>query len=107
MGEEKSIIKDRHVEELRTWLNTQEAADKLGLSRQGVINLARDDRSGVRAIHLGKHSEGERGYWIFDPYSIEDVLNARIGAEERARAEAERRKREETQRRIDRAEGRS
>ncbi len=100
MSEEKqkrSIIKDRHVEELRTWLSTQEAARRMGLSRQGVINLARDSRSPVRAVHVG-HSAGERGYWIFDPYSVD--------ASPEAVRVAERKKQEETQRLIDRAEGR-
>ncbi len=94
----KSIIKDRHIAELETWLSTQEAADKLGVSRQQAINLARDTRSGVRGVHVG-NSEGERGYWIFDPYSVE--------ASPEAVRVAELRKREEMQRLIDRAEGRS
>ncbi len=63
-----SIIRAKHLEELRTWLNTNEAARRLGVSRQGVINIARDNR--IRAVHLGA-SGGERGYWIFDPDSVE------------------------------------
>ncbi len=97
MGEEKkrSIIKDRHIAELETWLSTQEAARRMGLSRQGAINLARDSRSPVRAVHVGKHSENERGYWIFDPYSVDQS------------PEAERKRQKETKNLIARAEGRT
>ncbi len=78
-----SIIRAKHLEELRSWLNTQQAAQRLGLSRQGAINLAKDGR--VRAVHLGA-SGGERGYWIFDPDSVESfqrqsvVRRARIAS---------------------------
>lgn len=104
--EKRSIIKDKHIAELETWVSTQEAARRLDTSRPGVIRLAGDRYSPVRGVHVGKHRKGERGVWLFDPLSIERAVNERLGAEERVRAEAERKKREETQRRIDRAEGR-
>ncbi len=74
MTEEKkkrSIITDKQLKELETWLSTLEAARRLDVSRQQAINLARDTRSSVRGVHVGKGSKGERGYWIFDPISVD------------------------------------
>lgn len=70
-----SVIKERHIEELEKWLSTREAARRLGVSRQQAINLARDSRSPVRAVHVGKSSEGKRsgGVWVFDPASVRAV----------------------------------
>ncbi len=84
---EKSIIKGRHIEELETWLSTREAARRLGVSRQHAINLSRDSRSPVRAIHVGKSGEGERGVWIFDPASVRTFHLEKQDEAERAKRE--------------------
>ncbi len=77
MTEEKkkrSIITDRQLKELETWLSTREAAQRMDVSRQGAIDLARDTRSSVRGVHVGKGpgAKDERGYWIFDPISVDE-----------------------------------
>ena len=58
--------------ELEDWLTTGQVANRLGRSRQGILNLARDGR--FRAVHVGKNHEGdgERGVWIFDPDSVDE-----------------------------------
>lgn len=58
--------------ELEDWLTTGQVAKRLGRSRQGILNLARDGR--FRAVHVGKNHErdGERGVWIFDPESVDE-----------------------------------
>ncbi len=58
--------------ELEDWLTTGQVAKRLGRSRQGILNLARDGR--FRAVHVGKNHEGdgERGVWIFDPDSVDE-----------------------------------
>jgi excisionase family DNA binding protein len=62
--------------ELEDWLTTGQVAKRLGRSRQGILNLARDGR--FRAVHVGKNHEpdGERGVWIFDPESVEEFAKA-------------------------------
>jgi excisionase family DNA binding protein len=50
--------------ELERWMTTGQVSNKLGRSRQGVINLAEDRR--LRAVKVG----GE--VWIYDPKSVED-----------------------------------
>jgi len=66
------------LRELEGWFTTSQAAEAVGRSRQGVINLALDGR--LRAVQVGaKHPTG-RGAWIFDPASIEAFLRKREGA---------------------------
>jgi hypothetical protein len=51
------------LKELKSWLSTGQVSNKLGRSRQGVINLARDRK--LRAVRTGAG-------WIYDPESVED-----------------------------------
>ena len=64
--------------ELEDWLTTGQVAKRLGRSRQGILNLARDGR--FRAVHVGKNHErdGERGVWIFDPESVDEFAAKRV-----------------------------
>ena len=50
------------LRELERWLSTGQVADKLGYSRQGVINLAKDKK--IRAVKTGAG-------WLYDPDSVE------------------------------------
>jgi hypothetical protein len=51
------------LKELGRWMSTGQVSNKLGRSRQGVINLARDRK--LRAVLTGAG-------WIYDPESVED-----------------------------------
>ena len=51
------------LKELETWMSTGQVSKKLGRSRQGVINLARERR--LRAVMTGAG-------WIYDPASVAD-----------------------------------
>jgi hypothetical protein len=51
------------LKELEEWMSTGQVSSKLGRSRQGVINLARERR--LRAVQTGAG-------WIYDPESVED-----------------------------------
>lgn len=55
------------IKELEGWLTTKQAAERLGRSRQGTINLAEDGR--VRAVKVG----GE--VWAYDPQSVEELAS--------------------------------
>ena len=57
------------LRELESWYTTGQAAERLGWSRQGVINLARSKR--LKAVQVGAVHDTGRGMWIFEPYSIE------------------------------------
>jgi hypothetical protein len=65
--------------ELENWLTNSQVAKRIGRSRQGVLDLARDGR--LRAVHVGKNAPG-KGCWIFDPADVE-----RFAEEERRRRE--------------------
>jgi excisionase family DNA binding protein len=58
----KRWIKMPSLRELERWLGTGQVSKKLGYSRQGVINLARDGR--IRAVKTGAG-------WLYDPESVE------------------------------------
>jgi hypothetical protein len=51
-------------------MGTGQVAAKLGYSRQGVINLAKDRK--IRAVHTGAG-------WLYDPDSVE-MFKARLAA---------------------------
>ena len=51
------------LKELESWMSTGQVSKKIGRSRQGVINLARERR--LRAVKTGAG-------WIYDPVSVED-----------------------------------
>ena len=51
------------LKELESWMSTGQVSKKLGRSRQGVINLARERR--LRAVKTGAG-------WIYDPESVAD-----------------------------------
>lgn len=50
------------LKELEGWMGTGQVAKRLGYSRQGVINLARDKK--LRAVQTGAG-------WLYDPRSVE------------------------------------
>jgi excisionase family DNA binding protein len=50
------------LKELERWMGTGQVADRLGYSRQYVINLAKDRK--IRAVKTGAG-------WLYDPDSIE------------------------------------
>jgi excisionase family DNA binding protein len=56
------------LNELERWMGTGQAAEKLGYSRQGVINLAKDRK--IRAVQTGAG-------WLYDPDSVE-MFKARM-----------------------------
>jgi len=51
-------------------MGTGQVADKLGYSRQGVINLAKDRK--IRAVQTGAG-------WLYDPDSVE-IFKVRVKA---------------------------
>ena len=51
------------LKELENWMSTGQVSKKLGRSRQGVINLARERK--LRAVKTGAG-------WIYDPESVAD-----------------------------------
>ena len=59
-----------NLKELEQWVGTTEAANRIGYSRQGVINLAEDKK--VRAVRTGAG-------WIYDPDDL-DMFVARMKA---------------------------
>lgn len=61
------------VKELERWMGTGQVSTRLGYSRQGVVNLARNRR--VRSVYVGLEAEERgvgRGVWIFDPESVDE-----------------------------------
>jgi len=50
------------LKKLERWMGTGQVADRLGYSRQYVINLAKDRK--IRAVKTGAG-------WLYDPDSIE------------------------------------
>jgi excisionase family DNA binding protein len=58
------------LKELERWMGTGQVADRLGYSRQYVINLAKERK--IRAVKTGAG-------WLYDPDSIE-TLAAKIDA---------------------------
>ena len=50
------------LSELERWLGTGQVADRLGYSRQYVINLAKEKK--IRAVKTGAG-------WLYDPDSVE------------------------------------
>ena len=59
-----------NLKELERWMGTGQVADKLGYSRQGVINLAKDRK--IRAVQTGAG-------WLYDPDSVE-IFKVRVKA---------------------------
>ncbi len=53
------------------WLTTGQTAERLGRSRQGVRDLARN--GDLKAILVGKGHPGQ-GAWIYDLQSVEDFI---------------------------------
>jgi excisionase family DNA binding protein len=51
------------MKELERWMGTGQVANRLGYSRQGVINLAEDRK--IRAVKTGAG-------WLYDPDSVEE-----------------------------------
>jgi excisionase family DNA binding protein len=58
------------LKELERWMGTGQAADRLGYSRQYVINLAKERK--IRAVKTGAG-------WLYDPDSVE-TFAAKIDA---------------------------
>ena len=58
------------LKELERWMGTGQVADKLGYSRQYVINLAKERK--IRAVKTGAG-------WLYDPDSVE-TFAAKIAA---------------------------
>ena len=58
------------LKELERWMGTGQVADRLGYSRQYVINLAKERK--IRAVKTGAG-------WLYDPDSIE-TFAAKIDA---------------------------
>ena len=58
------------LSELERWMGTGQVADKLGYSRQYVINLAKEKK--IRAVKTGAG-------WLYDPDSVE-IFKARLKA---------------------------
>ncbi len=50
------------LSELERWMGTGQVADRLGYSRQYVINLAKEKK--IRAVKTGAG-------WLYDPDSVE------------------------------------
>lgn len=50
------------IKELERWMGTGQVADRLGYSRQYVINLAKERK--IRAVKTGAG-------WLYDPDSVE------------------------------------
>ena len=53
-----------NLKELERWMTTGQVSNRLGRSRQGVIDLAEDRR--LRAVKVGGR------VWIYDPASVEE-----------------------------------
>jgi excisionase family DNA binding protein len=58
------------LKELERWMSSGQVADRLGYSRQYVINLAKERK--IRAVKTGAG-------WLYDPDSIE-TFAAKIDA---------------------------
>ena len=58
------------LKELEGWMGTGQVAEKLGYSRQYIINLAKEKK--IRAVKTGAG-------WLYDPDSVE-VFRARLKA---------------------------
>ena len=67
---EKGYIQMPSLKELERWMGTGQVADKLGYSRQYIINLAKERK--IRAVKTGAG-------WLYDPDSVE-VFRARLKA---------------------------
>ncbi len=62
------------LKELESWMSTGQVSTKLGRSRQGVINLARERK--LRAVLTGAG-------WIYDPESVQNFArNQNKGGED-------------------------
>jgi excisionase family DNA binding protein len=59
-----------NLRELERWMGTGQVADRLGYSRQYVINLAKEKR--IRAVKTGAG-------WLYDPDNVE-TFAAKIDA---------------------------
>jgi hypothetical protein len=70
------------IRELWGWYTTGQAAHHAGMSRQTVVDLAREGK--VRAVYVGGEHDHGRGTWIYDPESIEAYRQHRIERERRA-----------------------
>jgi Helix-turn-helix domain len=75
------------LEEMRSWYTTELAAEALGRSRQGAINLALDGK--IRAVKIASAYPNAKGCWVFSPESIAKFLEAEREEQQR-QAEAER-----------------
>jgi excisionase family DNA binding protein len=60
--EKRGSIKMPSLKELERWMGTGQVADKLGYSRQHIINLAKERK--LRAVKTGAG-------WLYDPDSVE------------------------------------
>jgi excisionase family DNA binding protein len=58
------------LKELEQWMGTGQVADRLGYSRQYIINLAKERK--IRAVKTGAG-------WLYDPDSVE-IFRARLKA---------------------------
>jgi excisionase family DNA binding protein len=67
---EKGYIQMPSLKELERWMGTGQVADKLGYSRQYIINLAKERK--IRAVKTGAG-------WLYDPEDVE-VFRARLKA---------------------------
>ena len=67
---QKDSIHMPSLQELERWMSTGQVAKKLGYTRQGAINLAREKK--IRAVKTGAG-------WLYDPDSVE-MFKARLKA---------------------------
>ena len=58
------------LSDLEKWMGTGQVAEKLGYSRQYVINLAKEKK--IRAVKTGAG-------WLYDPDSVE-IFKAKLKA---------------------------
>ncbi len=60
------------VKELGRWMTTGQVAERLGRSRQGILDLV--EKKELRAFLVGKGYPGGKAIWIYDPQSVEEYV---------------------------------
>ncbi len=64
-----------NLRDLASWMTTGQVASRLGLSRQSVVEAARDGY--LRAAHVGSAHDDGKPIWIYDPESVEEYRQRR------------------------------
>lgn len=73
-----------NLRELASWMTTGQAASRLSLSRQSVVEAAKDGY--LRAAHVGSAYDDGKAVWVYDPDSVEDYRQRRARRREKERA---------------------